>query len=458
MSTLEHITDEELYAALAQQDYVFYLEYTNKGRYHHATHTRYICEALQRVERGDLTRLIITLPPRHSKSHTVTEAFPSYFIGKDPSRRVIAVSYGDALAKRFGRANRAKLEEHGHIFGIQLSYDNATATNWSIANHAGGMISAGVGGSITGEGADLLLIDDPIKNRQEANSETYREALWHEWENTLLTRLQPNGRIIIISTRWHEDDLVGRLLAQQPHIWTHITLPAAAEEDDPLGRVLGGPLWPEFGFDHDWLDETKRAVGSYAWVSLYQQRPSPLGGSLFHRGWWKFYRQPPSEFDSVIQSWDCAFKDTQSSDYVVGQVWGKQGANKYLLDQVRARMDLPDTLRAITTVSSKWPQSTAKLIEDKANGPAVIQLLQNKIPGLIPVNPQGGKEVRAHAASPDVEAGNVYLPEDAPWIHDFIEEHAAFPTGKYDDQVDSMTQAIIHMNKKSRQAVAVGRP
>lgn len=388
---------------------------------------------------------------------TITETFPSWFIGRDPSRRVIEVSYGDAFAQKFGRANRAKLEEYGpDIFGISLDPRNSSVTNWGIKGHRGGMISAGVGGSITGEGADLLLIDDPIKNREEANSETYREKLWNEWQNTLLTRLQAGGSVIVILTRWHEDDLAGRILSSETgEEWTLINLPAEAETGDILGRAIGDPLWPEGGFDKEWMALKKREIGSQAFTALYQQRPAPQEGELIKRVWWKFYKELPSDLDEILQSWDCTFKDLKDSDYVVGQVWGRKGADRYLIDQVRARMDLPATLVAVKSLSAKHPAAHAKLIEDKANGTAVIQVLKRDIQGLIAVEPAGGKVSRLQAVSPQIEAGNVHIPDPsiAPWVHDFIEECAAFPFGKNDDQVDSMSQALFRMSKPGQPRV-----
>ena len=259
---------------LAKVDYEYYLEYVHRGLYKHAKHTKLIANKLENVEKGNCKRLMILLPPRHSKSMTVSETFPSYFIGRNPNRRVILVSYGDSLARKFGRVNRNKLEEYGEeIFGINLSKDNSSVTNWGIEGYRGGMISAGIGGPITGEGADLLIIDDPIKNRKEADSKTYRDMVWDEWQNTLYTRLQPDGAVIIILTRWHEDDLAGRLLNSdygEVEDWDIIRLPAIAEENDLLGRAVGEPLWPENGFDEEWAKATKTAVGSRTWASLYQ--------------------------------------------------------------------------------------------------------------------------------------------------------------------------------------------
>ena len=198
------------------------------------------------------------------------------------------------------------------------------------------------------------------------------------------------------------------------------------------------PLGMEFPYDSEAYEYRLDAF------KLLQVSEVGKVDSILNRNWWKFYKELPSRFDIVIQSWDCTFKGTDGTDYVVGQVWGKQKSSRYLLDQVRARMNFPATLQAIKSLSAKWPESVGKYIEDKANGPAAIDTLKAEIPGMIPVNPKGGKVVRVHAVSPYIEAGNVFLPDPsmAPWIHDFIEECSAFPGGKYDDQVDAMSQAL----------------
>lgn len=447
--------------ALASLNYGFYLQYAHDGIYQHGRHTRLVADKLQEVEekhaQGEGSRTIITMPPRHSKSMTITETFPSWFIGKDPNRRVIEVSYGADLARKFGRRNMEKVRDKGqNIFEVNLDPDARKATDWNIENHRGGMISRGLGGAITGEGADLLIIDDPIKNRREAESETYRSFLWDEWESTLSTRLQPNAAVIVILTRWHEDDLVGRLLEKEGDKWDIINLPALAEdENDLLGRKPGEALWPENGYDEEWAAERKVSAGSRTWESLYQQNPRPAEGTIFKRHYWQYYDHAPAQFDEMLQSWDATFKETDNSDFVAGTVWGRKGADVYLLDLIRARMGIKETMAAITSMKAKWPNAHRILIEDKANGPAVIQLLKNKVPGLIPVTPEGGKEVRAMAAEPWVESQNVWLPKNAPFTGDFVEEAAAFPNGKHDDQVDSFTQAMARFQRPS--GMFVGR-
>ncbi|WP_100331280.1 phage terminase large subunit [Bacillus xiapuensis] len=433
---------------LARRSFRDYVVHVHRGNYTHFRHTEFICEYLEPIANGEQRFIMIEMPPRHGKSMTVTESFPSYFISKNPEKRVIAASYSDSLARKFGRLNRQKVEEYGKaLFDVEISAVNAAQNNWGIQGKRGGMIATGIGGSITGEGADLLLIDDPFKNAEEANSNTIREKVWAEWESTLSTRLHKGGSVIVIMTRWYEDDIIGRLLERFPYTWQRLRLPAVAEdEDDALGREIEEPLCPELGFDEEWAENKKIEVGSRTWAALFQQRPSPAGGNIFNRHWWKFYMPEdlPRIWDKQAQFWDCTFKDSKSSDFVVGEVWGKKQANFYLLDMVRDRQNFPETMKAIRHLSEKWPEAKAKYVEDKANGPAVIQMLQDEISGLIAVNPEGGKEVRANAVSPLVEAGNVYLPHPsiAPWVNDFIEEATAFPNGKHDDMVDSATQAL----------------
>lgn len=437
------ISIQEKWEKLAKTDYSFYCEYTHHGFYIPAAHHLLICRALERIERGELKRLMIFMPPRHGKSQTVSETFPSWYIGRNPRKRVIAVSYGDTLSRQFGRKNRAKLMEFGpSIFEVELAHDNNQTNNFSVEGETGGALFTGIGGSVTGMGANLLIIDDPIKNRLEANSKTYRDRVWDEYQNSLLTRLTSDGAVIIINTRWHEDDLCGRILEQEADQWEILSLPAIAEEADLLGRAEGEPLWGEFGFDKEWAERTRKAVGSQTWNALFQQRPSPEEGNIIKRDWFQWYTEAPSKYDEQVISVDATFKDKDDSDFCVLQVWQKSGADKYLLDQVRARMGFTATVQAVRTLNAKFPKAHAKLIEDKANGSAIIDYLKHEISGLIPVEPAGGKIARAYAVQPQIEAGNVYLPKGAPWVHDFVEECASFPQGAHDDQVDCMTQAL----------------
>lgn len=411
------------------------------------------------VERGEIKRLIVMMPPRHGKSETTTVKFPSWYLGRHPWDRVIIASHTATLAARFSlRARNDFATFAPEVFGYQVDPDVSAMYRWDVlvpgdksGRPAGGMIAAGVGGPITGHGAHLAIIDDPIKDAQQAHSKTQRDAIWDWYRFVLRTRLMPGASVVLVLTRWHEDDLAGRLLreaASDPKAdqWEVVRLPALAEEDDPLDRQPGAALWPE-QYDEQALAATRASVGSYVWQALYQQRPSPEEGGTLKRSWWRFYDRLPDRFDEVLQSWDMAFKDLDTSDYVVGQVWGRRGADCYLIDQVRGRWDFPMTLKAFREFTQRHPEAVAKLVEDKANGPAVIATLQHEIPGIIAVTPQGSKEARVAAVSPLIEAGNVYLPnpELHPWVQEFIDECAAFPKGSHDDQVDAMSQALLRL-------------
>ena len=344
----------------AREDYSFYLEFVHRGLYVPAAHHLLISEKLQRIIDGSLKRLMIFMPPRHGKSMTVTETFPSYFLGRFPKKRVIAVSYGDSLARRFGRKNRQKVEEFGKdLFGVQLAADNASVQDWAT-DQGGGMLSVGIGAGITGHGADLLLMDDVIKNREEANSAHIRNKIYDEYQSSLSTRLHSGGAMILIMTRWHEDDLAGRILAQEDG-WEVLSLPAEAEEGDLLGRDPGQPLWAAGGFDAEWLDQTKKALGSQAFNSIHQQRPSAAAGNIIKREWIKYYRQLPPKFDEMLISLDAAFKGNADSDYVVFTVWGKDHASKYLVDQIRDRMNFPSTVAAFRVFSRKISKSCSEI-------------------------------------------------------------------------------------------------
>jgi predicted phage terminase large subunit-like protein len=316
-------------------------------------------------------------------------------------------------------------------------------------------VTAGVGGPITGRGADILIIDDPVKNDEEARSEAVQKRNWEWWKTTARTRVEPGGVVIVMQTRWHEEDLAGKLLkafhngpgSEGYEPWDVLCLPAIAESGDALGRRVGQALWPE-RYDENALEAIKVAVGPRTWASLYQQRPSPEEGGGVKRAWWKYYVSPPHAFEQVIQSWDFALKDEDDSDYSVGQVWGRLGASFFLLHQVRGRWDTPEAIEAVKRLSAKYPMATLKLVEDTAMGPSVVSMLRSQVPGLVPIKPKGSKIVRLRAVTMFLEAGNVFVPDPsmAPWVGDLIEEAAAFPNGSNDDMVDAMSQAIAHLS------------
>jgi predicted phage terminase large subunit-like protein len=471
------LSDDEYRIERARRHLLDFTTYT-KTDYEVNWHHRVICNEIDAFVRGETKRLILCMPPRFGKSELLSRRFPAYILGRSPDTKIISCSHNVELARAMNRdvqriidsPEYATLFPRTTLFGanIRSTARGAYIRNtdiFEVVNHRGTYIAAGVGGSITGRGCDIGVIDDVVKNHEEAASETYRERVWDWYTSTFYTRLEKNAKILIVMTRWHEDDLVGRLLELQKnndsvHKWRVICFPAIYEgqgeythPEDIARRAEGDPLWPG-KYSLDEMNEKKAVIGSRDWAGLYQQRPSPAEGAIFMRNWWQYWKEArhPSFFEEIIQSWDCTFKDTDGTDYVVGQVWGRRGADRYLLDQVRDRMNFPKTVDAIKKLKAKWPSTGAVLIEDTANGPAVIATLKHDIPGLIPVKPEGGKVVRAQAVTAQIEAGNVYLPspEIAAWVGDFIEECAAFANGKYDDQVDCMTQALTRLAMKSQ--------
>lgn len=304
---------------------------------------------------------------------------------------------------------------------------------------------------------NCLIIDDPMKDRKEADSPVFRNDVWEWWTDTASTRLGPGAPVCLILTRWHEDDLAGRLLSgEDKHRWRVVNIPAQSfSEDDPLGRPIGEYLVSARGRTRAEWEAIKKRVGPRTWASLYQGQPAPPGGAILKRNKLQFYntklwivRQDGAhivpDFDEMLISVDCAFKDLSTSDFVSIQVWMRRGPNCFLLDQDLGRYDFNVTCEQIRAMVSKWPQALLKLVEDKANGPAVIASLSKLIPGIVPEIPNGSKSARVHAISPLFEAGNIWLPapEIYAWISDYIEEITSFPSAANDDQMDATAQAL----------------
>lgn len=409
-------------------------------------------------------RLIISMPPQEGKSQRAVRAFVLWALLRNKGLRAAVVSYEHDVARRWGRAIRDDIAQHPRL-GLDVRRDVSAQNEWQLAGHEGGVFTTGIGGALTGRAVDLLVIDDPVKGRAEADSEAYREAAWDWWTSTAAARLAPGAPVVLIMTRWHEDDLAGRLIAQdkagEGEGWTVLNIPAEADhrpdqgEVDPLGRAPGEFLPSARGRTRaQWEAIKRRSIAT--WTALYQGRPAPPAGLLFKRDAWARYSAPlatpradgsmwvpPAPGDVIAQSWDMAFKSTTGSDYVVGQVWLRRGAQLFLLDMVRRRMTFSETVQAVRDLSARWPQAVTKLVEDKANGPAVIDSLKAELVGLIAVEPEGGKVARANAVAPLVVAKNVVLPDPEllPNVAELIDEAASFPNGQHDDAVDAFTQA-----------------
>jgi len=419
----------------------------SRGKWNRAPHIDLLSGLLGDAAYGETPRVIVSEPPRHGKSELVSHWFPVWYLTLNPTKRVILCSYEADFAASWGRRVRNTITEHTERLGIAVAPDSAAANRWDLTA-GGGMVTAGVGGPITGKGADLLIIDDPVKNFADAYSATIRETAWNWYRSTARTRLEPGGVIVVVMTRWHEDDLVGRLLAGDGEPWHEVRLPAIAEGDDALGRSEGEPLWPE-RYDAEALATIEKTVGSLVWAGLYQQRPAPLEGGIVKRAWLQFYDAPPKRFDELIQSWDFPQKGNLDSDYVAGQVWGRLGADCYLLDQVRGRMDFPAMLKAFEALTLRWPQAHRKLVEDAAAGAPLVSTLRSKIAGIVPVTARASKEARLASVSSTFEAGNVHLPKHTAWTEAYIDELVTFPGAKNDDQVDATSQALARLSNSA---------
>lgn len=421
-------------------------------------HLTLVDSVLDRVQRGELRFVIIEMPPRHGKTEKATVRHPAYRLELNPELPIIVAAYNDKFAQKISRKIRRLVRGR-----VELSQEKNSAEDWETAE-GGGVRAVGVGTGVAGLPAGLILLDDPFKSRKEAYSESYRDRVWEWFNEDLYTRLEPNGAIVVTMTRRHEDDLIGRILASEnADEWTVIRLPALAEANDPLGREEGEALCPD-RFDEKALAKIRAQLGEVSFASLYQQRPSPAEGHIFKSAWWRFYTTKdhpiiedgralpylPDVFDFHLQSWDMSFKDKTDSNPVSGQFWSQLGADCYLRDRDHGVKDFVKACTAVETMSRKHPEALLKLVEDKANGPAIIAQLRNKIPGLVAVEPDGDKVSRAYARTPIFESGNVWFPHPAiaPWINAVILELLHFPFGTTDDDVDALTQALGRMMQR----------
>lgn len=438
----------ELKKELCRRVYSDYVEYVHEGRWIKGKAVSYICDKVQEFIEKDTSHafdiLVLSIPPQHGKSMTITETLPSWYLGKFPTKRIIEASYSEDFAQLFGRRNLRKIEQFGKgLFNIEKG-KIANNTEFELSNGIGGMISRGILSGVTGRPADLMIIDDPVKNRQEADSKTYRDRIWAEWNDSFKSRLSFGAKVIIIQTRWHEDDFAGRIIKNEKHVAV-INLKCEADDNDPLGRKPGEALCPEIGKGNEWLKDFKSTFttkeGSRTWNALYQGSPTPDDGNIFKRKWFQYYEKLPT-LPYMLISVDATFKDKEDNDFVSIQVWGKKNVDFYLVDRVKEHLGFTETLNVIRQLRNKYDKCSAVLIEDKANGSAIIEVLQREFSGVVPINPEGGKIARANAVSPSFESGNVYLPKTAKWLYDYETELISFPNAEHDDDVDCTTQAL----------------
>ncbi|HXP71759.1 MAG TPA: phage terminase large subunit [Candidatus Dormibacteraeota bacterium] len=399
-------------------------------------------ENLEQLLAGTIKKLAIIEPPRHSKTTLGNVMLPAFALGRNPTETIITVSYGSELSETWGRKVRNILSDPAfqQLFPhCQMSPDTSAAYRFSTT--AGGEYTAtGRGGPITGKGASLLVLDDLIKDAQEANSETTCRSIVEWLQSVAFTRLTPNGRVLAIATRWSERDPMGWILQQNG--WTVLHLPAFAESKaDPLGREIGEALWPSH-YPVEALEQIRADVGSRVFQTLYQGNVSASQGTIFKRDWFQHYQQRPETFTRIVQSWDTAFKTGATNDYSVCATFGESKSGFYLLSLYRAKVEFPELKRQVAQQADFWRPSEI-YVEDKASGQSLIQELKlaTTYP-IIPVKIDRDKETRASAVTGYFESGRVLFPEGAPWLADLEDELASFPGGLHDDCVDAVSQAL----------------
>ncbi|WP_093032231.1 phage terminase large subunit [Ruegeria marina] len=422
------------------------------SRYLHNWHIDAIAHKLEQVARGEVTRLIITMPPRSLKSISASVAFPAWMLGINPKLRILAVSYSEGLSEKLAFDCLKVIESswYGACFPDTRIARGRGARGDFGTTKGGGRFSTSVGGTLTGRGGDIILLDDPHKP-EEATSEVKRKAVLDWYRSTLLSRLNDprSGPIVLIQQRVHEDDLAGMLLAQGG--WNHLDLPAIAEEamQIDLGKRglislrPGNLLYPD-RLPQDLLDRRRAELGSYVFAAQYQQRPAPLGGGIVKWAWFKQYVQAPPRGprDRIVQSWDTASKAAELNDYSVCTTWFVRNGDAWLLDVHRVRLEFPELRHRIEREARLHGAGTV-LIEAAGSGIQLIQdLKRNSRLNIIGRTPQGDKATRLLGVSPMIEGGRIAIPENAPWLTEFQREITLFPNSKHDDQVDSLSQFL----------------
>ena len=449
------------YDALLRRDFSIFVERCFRELfpetpYSWTWHLDLIADKLTCVAHGDIRRLIINLPPRSLKSVIASVALPAWILGNAPTRDIMCVSYGQDLSDKMATDCRQIMSSRWYerVFGFRIHA--RTSITDLRTGQGGGRFATSVGGSVTGRGADLIIIDDPIKPA-DAASDTVRKWVNEWYSNTLMSRLndKQRGAILVIMQRVHLDDPTGHLLGLGG--WEHLSLPAIAEvperhtirtalETYTVERQPGDALHPERE-PLSTLDELRKALGTYDFAGQYQQTPVPPGGGIVKREWWQHYPPGdlPEHFTTVVQSWDTANKKTELNNYSVCTTWGVKGKKYYLLHVKRERLEYPELKRTVIALAAQF-NATTVLIEDRASGVQLIQELRSegrtRVRG---VTPTGDKVMRMQAQTAAIEAGNVMLPVQAPWLDDYVHELSVFPVGKYDDQVDSTSQALEWM-------------
>ena len=456
--------DRKTLDAALRQDFVTFIQKTFNtvspgDAYLHAPYIEAIAWHLRQCLEGKTKRLVITMPPRSLKSICASVALPAWALGRDPTSRIICASYSSDLTRKHANDCRTVLESdwYKRAFPGTRLHPNKNTEMEFMTTKRGFRLGTSVGGTLTGRGGKIIIIDDPMKP-DEAMSEAKREAVKQWYDGTLYSRLDNKAEdvIILVMQRLHMDDLVGHVLEKEN--WVHLNMPAIAEADQVFevgpGRFYerkeGEVLHPERE-PKKVLDAIKETLGSYHFAAQYQQNPLPAGGNMVKWEWFQIYGELPTREanDRIVQSWDTASKAAELNDYSVCTTWLVKGNDYYLIDVVRERLEYPNLKKRVLKEYAKH-QPSPLLIEDTGSGTSLIQELRRGGLRLIPIKPEHDKITRMSAQSAKIEAGQVWLPEKAPWLDEFKTEILQFPNGRHDDQVDSMSQFLGWLDRRKR--------
>lgn len=435
-----------------------YAAVLSSGRYQRGVqHLELLMSTLDHAATVGGQRIIVSVPVRHGKSTSGSHYFPVSFLDRWPEKNIILASHEANFARTWGRKVRNSIDEFKAILRARLAEDSKAADRWNT-DEGGGMTTAGVGGSITGRGADLLVVDDPVKNWEKAQSKADRDRVWDWWTGTAYPRLEPGASVVIIMARWHLDDLAGRIKAHEREggdKFTEIRLPAIAGNGDPLGRAPGEALWPD-RYDEEALKRIELTTTPQVWNSLYQQQPQPPGGSIFKRSWFvHFMAMPhPSSVSKMCRAWDCA-ATKDGGDYTVGLLLALLRDGRWVvLDIVRKRVD-PEEVDALIKATALQDGPEVRVYEEQeggSSGKAVTMRRERDLQAMWverfrkrgqyhAVHPTGEKTTRWTGVAGVAASGNLWLIEGAPWVREFIAELSEVPNASNDDQADALTGA-----------------